>query len=163
MSPKLIGQVPVLLQPANLVLNPSVEQPESGDWPDNWAWSAANATRVVTQARTGTKSLRLNPTIATAEWRANVFAVIGSQNYRVRGYFKGTGSNETFLTIRWWSDAGGTQFVSENNISLEGSFGAWTEKSGIFSAPANAFSADISFRCPASTTADLYGDDFYVG
>ena len=82
--------------------------------------------------------------------------------YRVGGWFKGSGRADCFLTLRFWSDAGGTQFVGEANIPLDGSFTDWTEKPATFAAPGNAVGADIMFRCPANTTVDLYADDFLV-
>ena len=164
MTQKLAGHM-VVLAGTNLVLNPSVEipHPTQGEaWPANWNWSAANATLATDQAHTGSKSLRIQVVNAIGEWRADVFPVASSQSYGLRCFVKGTGSNQAFLTIRFWSDAGGTQFVGENNVSLEGSFADWTEKSSIVVAPANAVSADIMFRCPSNTTADIYGDDFRV-
>ena len=158
MAQKLAGNL-VVLAATNLVSNPSVEQGAAS--PDDW-YSSANTAWADDQAHTGSRSLRILVTDQQADWRAAVFPVAGGQSYSLRCFVKGSGSNETFLTIRFWSDAAGTQFVGENNISLEGSFPNWTEKSGIVVAPANAVSADIMYRCPSNTTADIYGDDFRV-
>ena len=108
------------------------------------------------------RSLRIAVTGQTADWRAKVFPVTGGAAYRLCGWFKGSGGAECFLTIRFWSDAGGSQFVGESNIPLDGSYAAWTEKKATFFAPAGAVSADVMLRCPANTTVHLYGDDFAV-
>ncbi len=163
MTQKLVGGVTTVLLPPNLLTNPSVEEPSGGDWPDAWNWSASNATRSAAQAHDGSKSLRVNPTASTGEWLSSLYTVVGGVNYRLCGYFKGTGGGECFLTVRWWSDVGGTQFVGEQNIALSDTYADWTEISGVFWAPGGAVRADVMFRCPAPTTVDIYGDSFYLG
>lgn len=160
---KLVGSVTTILQPPNLILNPSVEEPAEGDWPNSWFWSVSNATRSSAQARTGTKSLRLNPTGATGDWRSSLCEVSGNEYYRLRGYFKGQGGVECYLTVRWWADAGGSIFLGEQNIALSDTYADWTEINTIVLAPVNALRADVMFRCPSNTTVDIYGDDFYLG
>lgn len=130
--------------------------------PDNWTATGAGATWDATTYRSASRSLRLNVSGATAWWQASYFAVSGNQSYRLRAWVKGTGSTQTFLTIRWWSNPDGTGFISEDNIMFNSTYTNWTRVAQDFTAPASAQSADIMFRCPAATTADIYGDDFSV-
>lgn len=143
----------------NLVANPSGEEGTSE--PNDW-YHSVSATEWALAARSGERSLRLNPVGATADWRAAHFTVVGGAGYRLRAYVKGTGSVQAFLTIRWFSDPGGSSFISEDNLALGGTYADWTLCQGDISAPGNAQSADLMFRCPTPTTVDLYGDDFYV-
>jgi len=146
-----------------LLANPSVEQDaDNSGVPDRWNVSASGALWSSAQARTGVRSLRLNVAEATAQWIAYAFPVTGNDSYDLSAYIKGTGSGQTFLTIRWWSDVGATAFISEDNIMLNGTYADWTRIVQTFIAPANAVSADVVFRCPSPTTADIYGDDFSV-
>ncbi|MBI1296671.1 hypothetical protein GC175_17080 [bacterium] len=142
----------------NLLANPGGE----GESLSNWFASAQNAERSSAEAHTGTYSLRLNPSGGTGDWRASVFLVEANRVYQVSGVFKGQGSGQTFLTIRWWSDLAGTAFVKEDNIPLPSTYADWTKIAQSFTAPATAQSADLMFRCPATTTADIYGDNFGV-
>ena len=147
----------------NLVRNWSVEE-EKGDlpgWPEDWYWSVSNATWA-NQGHTGQHSLRINVSGATGEWRSLPFPVQANKTYRVEAWVKGVGSDQTFLTIRWWTNPDGTGFISEDNIPLYQDYSDWTKISQDFVAPPTAQSADILFRCPAVTTADIYGDDFSV-
>jgi len=151
----------------NLVANWSVE--DGAGTPGNWLGSGGGTTWESDDpnngpsavAHSGMKGLRLNVASSTAWWQAAVFAVQASAVYNVRGFFKGTGSAQTFLTIRWWSDAGGTVFISENNITLS-TYSGFTLVEADITAPGTAVSADIVFRCASTTTADIYGDSFSV-
>jgi len=146
-----------------LLANSSVEQDvDSSGVPDFWNISTSGAEWSNVEARIGGRSLRLNVSSGTGQWISYVFAVVAGQVYRLSAYVKGTGSTQTFLTIRWWSDTGGSAFISENNIALNVSHADWTVVEQAITAPAGAQSADVVFRCPAATTADLYGDDFSV-
>lgn len=153
-------------QDDNLVANWSVE--DGSGTPTNWATSGGtwvtddpnNGPSSV--AHSGKKGLRINVSASTAWWQSAVFLVEASATYNVRGFFKGAGSTQTFLTIRWWSDAGGTVFISENNITLNATYSGFTLVESDIAAPGTAVSADIVFRCPSSTTADMYGDSFSV-
>lgn len=155
-------------QDSNLVANPSVE--DGSGSPDNWTSSGGGATWETDDpdngpssvAHSGKKGLRLNVSSGTAWWQAAVFAVEASAVYSLRGFVKGTGSTQTFLTIRWWSDAGGTVFIREDNIMLNATYSGFTLVEQSFTAPGTAVSADIVFRCPSTTTADIYGDSFSV-
>lgn len=143
-----------------LIANPSVEVEGDTGYPASWFRSSNTSWGSV--ARRGVRSLRIQVTDQTADWRAQYFAVTAGVTYRLLGYFKGTGSAQTFLTIRWFSNPNGTGFISEDNINLEGVFADWTLKQQDIVAPIGAQSADVMFRCPAATAADIYGDDFSV-
>lgn len=158
MGAKMIGSVAVLT-PVNILSNGGVEQ--GAESPDDW-YTSANTAWSTAQARRGTHSLQIAVTNQTADWRAKVFPVVGGAAYRVSGWFKGAGSSECFLTIRFWSDAEGTAFLGESNIVLDAEYASWTQKVGTFIAPGLAVSADVLFRCPSNTTAAIFGDDFAV-
>ena len=147
-------------QTYELIANASVERGGIPGWPAEWYHSAAG-TAWANIARRGNHSLHIQVIAQTADWRSVYFGVKAG-TYRLSGYVKGIGSNQTFLTIRWFSNPNGTGFISEDNISLDGTFADWTLRQQDFVAPSGAQSADVMFRCPAATTADIYGDDFSV-
>jgi len=144
-----------------LLANPSVEQEGSPGWPAEWFHSATN-TDWANTARRGGHSLHIQVVGQTADWRSKHFMVKAGKIYRLMGYFRGTGSTQTFLTIRWFSNSDGTGFISEDNITLDNIYLDWTQSAQNFTAPPGAQSADIMFRCPTATVADIYGDDFSV-
>lgn len=145
---------------SELVVNGCVDYGTNN--PDGWAATGTGATWDTTTYRSGNHSLRLNVNGATAWWQSNWFFVDAGLRYRLRAWVKGTGSTQTFLTIRWWENDNGTGFISEDNIMLNGTYTDWTYIAQEFNAPYNARTADVMFRCPAATTADIYGDDFSV-
>lgn len=145
---------------AEKVLNGDVEA--GTDSPDHWYASAENAYWSTAEKKSGEHSLEIDVAETTGNWRAEHFAVTVGKTYRVHGFFKGIGSSQTFLTIRWFSNPDGTGFISENNIALDETYADWTLKEAGFQAPATAQSADIVFRAASTTTAHLYGDDFSV-
>lgn len=148
---------------SELLANPGVEfDIDSSGVPDSWNVSPSGAQWSNSEAHSGSRSLRLTVSGATAEWIAYPFAVTGSASYRLRAYVKGSGSTQTFLTVRWWSDAGATAFISEDNRMLNSTYADWKLIEQTFTAPSNAVTADVMFRCPAATTADIYADDFSV-
>jgi hypothetical protein len=130
--------------------------------PDSWFKSVQGASWVASEFRSGAKSLHLSVSGSSADWRANHFSVNGLREYKVRTFVKGSGDANTFLTIRWFSDAAGNNFISENNIVLNNSYSTWTEAVNDFVSPATAQSADIMFRVTGSAVADLYADEFSV-
>lgn len=129
--------------------------------PDDWYyggqafWSEA-------EAHTGKKSLLINVSAQTGEWRCKPFDVKVGAKYHFEAYFIGTvESGEFFLTIRWFRKRGGEDFISEYNIAIPvGSYADWTKFSGEYTAPSEAVSADVLFRVPTSSTGTVYGDDF---
>jgi len=105
------------------------------------------------------RSLRITVASSTGEFISAQVSVIAGRSYYVGAFIHGEGSSQTFLTIRWWD--GGT-FLGEDNISLNNTYTGWELISDTLTAPASAQAADVVFRCPSSTTADIYGDDFFV-
>jgi len=144
---------------AGLLLNPDVE--EGVTLPDHW-FQGANAYWSTVEYRSPTHSLQINVVGATGDWRSRPFLVAPNTLYRVLGFFKGTGAANMFLTIRWFSDKEATAFISEDNIALDATYPDWTLRSGDLTSPSNAMSADVMFRASVATTANLYGDDFFV-
>ncbi len=132
------------------------------DNPTNWSHSETGTGWSENEFRSSPRSLWLGTLNTTAEWRSDYFPVIENTLYRLAGFFKGEGSSETFLTIRWFSDSAGTNFISEQNISLNSVYTDWTQIILDTTSPAGALSADVLFRCPSNTTVSLYGDDFTV-
>lgn len=145
---------------AEKVLNGDVETGVAS--PDDWYPSGANAFWSTVEYKSGAHSLEIDVTVAIGDWRAEYFAAAAGQTMRVRGFFKGTGSAQMFLTIRWFSNADGTGFINEDNIPLDAVYADWTLKDADFLAPALTLSADLAFRAGGATTAHLYGDDFSV-
>lgn len=148
----------------NLILNPSVEIGETGAaTPHEW-FSSGNGTEWnVAYARTGSRSIRINITNATAEWRGKVRPVNEGYTYQVSCSFTGeVTAGQFFLTVRWFSDLEGLSFIAESNASIPvGSYPEWSRLGDIFVAPKEAKSCEIVFRA-VNGSGDLYGDDFEV-
>ncbi len=148
----------------NLLLNPSVE--DGAGPPSNWnqgantEWvNALPENGPAVGVHSGAYSLRILVSGATGEFISAQFGVIGSRDYVLGAFVRGQGSAQTFLTIRWWN---GGSFLGENNISLDQNYTGWKLVFAFLTAPASALTADVAFRCPSSTVADIYGDDFFV-
>jgi hypothetical protein len=143
-----------------LLANGDIE--EGSGTPSDWYASASGATWDSVIKRTGYRSLKLEITDDVADWRSAYFAVTGNREYRIQGLFLGHGSNQCFLTIRWFSNSDGTGFISENNTAIGGTYDDWTLIVPYVQSPGNAQSADLMFRCPSNTTVSINGDDFSV-
>jgi len=143
------------------ISNPSVEI--GAVTPDDWYYGG-QAFWSEEKARTGKKSLLINVSAQTADWRCKAFDVRGGKTYYLEGHLTGTHeAGEVFLTIRWFREVGGVDFISEENIPLPiGSYPDWEKLSGNFVAPAEAKSADVLFRVPTASTAKVYADDIIV-
>lgn len=142
-----------------LVANPGVET-GVGE-PDAW-FHTPTGTAWATQGHNGNRSLRLNVAGDMADWRCSLYPVVGGRRYRVGLWVKGNGAPEMVLAARWFSDAGGLSWITEQWLMLDGAYADWTHRSHIVTAPANAVSGDLMFRAAFPTTADLSGDDFGV-
>ena len=148
----------------NLVPNPSVEIGETGAvTPHDWFSSEIGTEWSIAYARTGARSSRINITNATAEWRGNVSPVHEEYTYQVYGFFRGeVTADQFFLTVRWFSDLEGLNFIVESNISIPvGNYSEWSRLGDIFTAPKGAKSCEIAFRA-VNGSGDMYGDDFEV-
>jgi len=145
----------------NRIPNNSVEN--GAEWPDDWYHSETGA-YWVDVPKTGFKSLLLNVSNSTADWRCKAFQVIPNETYTLQAWIKGIAeSGEFFLTIRWWRDLAATDFISEDNIPIPlGTYDEWVLFSRDFTTPAEAVSADVMFRCPTPSTGKVYADDFAV-
>jgi intein/homing endonuclease len=143
----------------NRVPNYSVEN--GLDWPDDWYHSETGA-YWADVPRTGFKSLLLDVTDATADWRCKAFQVLAGEVYTLQAWVKGEAvSGEFFITVRWWRDLAATNFISEDNIPIPiGSYPDWRLFEASFKAPAEAVAADVLFRCPTPSTGKVYADDF---
>lgn len=144
----------------NLVRNFSVERGIIA--PNNWNYSLIGTEWVTTDAHDGTKSVRLNPVSATADWRTDAYPVVGNTLYRCGLWIKGAGNIVTVLAVRWFSDAVGTVYIGETWIVLDQNYAAWREVDEHITAPANALSGDLMFRAAFATTIDVLGDAFFV-
>jgi hypothetical protein len=149
------------LIPENLVANPSVELGTTT--PQGW-FSTGNGTEwSTTYARTGARSLRINVTNSSAEWRSNVTAVQGENTYQIQGYFMGNITEDQFVfSVIWFSDSRGLNFVDENDVSVPiGNYSRWLLGGQEITAPTNAKSFEIVFKA-VNGTGDMYGDDFEI-
>lgn len=129
--------------------------------PDDWFHSVAGA-YWVSEAHVGFKSLLLDVSDSTADWRVKAFQVMAGEKYTLQAWVKGEAvSGEFFITVRWWRDLAATDFISEDNIPIPlGSYPEWRLFEGVFTAPAEAVAADVQFRCPTPSTGRVYADDF---
>lgn len=143
-----------------LVANPSGEA--GGGEPDDWFHSLTGTEWNNSEAHSGSRSLRINVASDTADWRSAVYPVTGGHDHRVGLWLKGTGTPETIVAVRWFSDTEGAAWITEEWIVLTGVYADWTHITNIVTAPANAQSGDLMFRAAFATTADLSGDDFSV-
>ena len=123
----------------NLLSNPSVEIGNAGSaTPKDW-FSSGNGTEwSSTYARTGSRSLRIFVTNASAEWNTAAVPVQGGHTYDVNGYFLGQiTANQFFLNVSWFSDSEGSLLLQEANISLPvTSYAQWTLEGGDLRSPA---------------------------
>lgn len=163
LGPTLLGQTPITGAARfgrNLVANPSAELGVAT--PDAWFLSATGAAWAVGTAHSGVRALRLHVAGGVADWRSAACPVRGGAAYHVAIWVRGAGSPQTFLTIRFFSDAAATAFLAETNLPLAAAYPDWTLRAIAVTAPASAVRADLVLRCPAPTTTDLYADDFSV-
>jgi len=129
--------------------------------PDEWYHSVSGAFWS-DEAHIGFKSLLLNVSDSTADWRCKAFQVLADEKYTLQAWVKGDAvKGEFFVTVRWWRDLGATDFISEDNIPIPlGSYADWTLFENSFIAPSEAVAADVQFRCPTPSTGTVYADDF---
>jgi len=129
--------------------------------PDDWYYGG-QAFWSEEKAYWGKKSLLIDVSAQTGEWRTKAFDVKAGKKYYIQAYFTGiVESGEFFLTIRWFREKGGVNFISENNIPIPvGSYPDWTKFSREFTAPPEALSSDVLFRVPTTSTGKVYGDEF---
>jgi hypothetical protein len=146
----------------NLAFNPSVETGNAGTTaPQNWSSSGNGTEWSVNYARTGSRSLRIDVSNASAEWRGGVGRICGGSVYHVNGFFFGRViAGQFLLTIRWFSDSQKLALLGEDNLTL-GNYTQWLPQEGDFTAPSGAESCEIVFRAVGGS-GYLYGDDFEV-
>lgn len=148
----------------NLVLNPSVETGNFGATaPQNWFSSGNGIEWSTAYAKTGSRSLRIDVSNASAEWRGEARQVTAGSTYHMDGYFSGqVVMGQLLLTIRWFSDSGGLAVLREDNLTLPvGNYSQWQLGGSDFTAPSGAKSCEVVFRA-VDGSGDLYGDDFEV-
>ena len=145
----------------NLVLNRSVETGSAT--PQDWSPSGNGTEWSTTYARTGSRSIRINATNASAEWKGKVNPVDEGHTYRISFFFRGEVTADQFLlTIRWFSDSGEPNLIAENDIPiLVGTYSHWSQLGKDFTAPGGTKSCEIVFRA-VNGSGDVYGDDFEV-
>jgi len=145
----------------NLILNPSVEIGTAT--PEDWFSSGIGTEWSTAYARTGSRSIRMNVTNATVEWRSKIRPAHEEHKYQVHGFFAGeVTADQFFLTVRWFSDSEGLDFMAENNISIPvGSYPEWSRLGDDFTAPNEAKSYEIVFKA-VNGSGNIYGDDFEV-
>jgi hypothetical protein len=152
--------------PRNLILNSSVESGgNSPAVPDHWTSSGMDASWSSTFAHTGSRSLLVNVTNASAEWISDPLAISGGVGYRISGFFEGGVTTGQFLFgIQWYSDSKGlSSYGGEVDLVsfVANNYSQWfgTEKDS--TAPNGANSCRIFLKA-VNGTGDLYGDDFEV-
>lgn len=143
----------------NRIPNSSVEV--GAEWPDDWFHSVSGA-YWADVPHVGFKSLLLDVSDSTADWRVKAFEVRAGEKYTLQAWVKGVAEKgEFFITVRWWRDLAATDFISEDNIPIPlGSYPEWKLFENTFTAPSEAVAADVLFRCPTPSTGKVYADDF---
>lgn len=140
-----------------LLANPDAE----GNPPANWV-SYNGAPVETVDVYSGSTALRING--GFHEWKSDPFTAVAGGRYRISGYVKGTGNPFTELTLRFWQVTGGWVVLYEGKIPLTSVFDyaddGYVRVQGDFTAPAGTESADVTFRCTAAPTTDVYADDF---
>lgn len=138
-----------------LLANPDVD----GNPPANWV--AFNGALVETaDVYNGATALRILG--GFHEWKSDPFPAAPFARYRLLAYVKGTGNAFTELTLRFWQVTGGWLVLSEGKIALSSVSdyaGGYVRVQADFSAPAGAEAADVTLRCLAAPTTDVYADD----
>jgi hypothetical protein len=145
----------------NLVLNRSVETGVAV--PQNWSYSGNGTEWSTTYARTGSRSIRIDVTNASAEWMGGVDPVDEGQTYHVSVFLRGeVAADQFFLTIRWFSDSGTPNLIAENDTLIPvGTYPQWSQVGASFNAPSGTKSCEIVFRA-VDGSGDVYADDFEV-
>ena len=144
----------------NLVLNSSVEVANAGaTGPLNWSSSGNGTEWSTTYARTGSRSLEINVTNATASWTGQVGQISGGNVYHIEGFFYGLVSKgQFFLTISWVTESG----EIDDSVTLPlANYAGWQLEGATFTAPSGAKSCEIVLSA-VNGTGYLYGDDFEV-
>jgi hypothetical protein len=143
----------------NVIPNPSLEQGIGS--PDNW--NVGSNAYWSTDGHTGMHSIALNPTGGSGDWRCNYFQVKGSAKYSFVFWVKGSyTSGEFYVYLRWFSNANGTGFISQDTYRIWGSYSSWVDVNETLTSPSNAKSGDIFYRAEAGSTGDLKTDDFQL-
>jgi len=148
----------------NSILNASVEAGETGAvTPQYWSPSGLGAVWSTAHSRTGSRSLRVNVTSASAEWKSDVAVAQEGSAYQISGFFTGDVTVDQFsLTVKWFSDLEGLYFLDESNVPIPvGNSSLWARLGGVFAAPARTKSCELVFRA-VNGSGDIYGDDFEV-
>ncbi|MEM4408595.1 MAG: hypothetical protein QXI19_07620 [Candidatus Caldarchaeum sp.] len=164
----IASQIEALRQQVNYIRNPSVEVPDPGNsnWPQFWFWGSGPNTGAVWDTEgwgegwEKKRSLRLTLSNSTNFWQQYSFPVTGGAIYRFGARFKGSGSPDVKLTMRFFDAS--DNFLGEVDLPLPGTFTSWTIHAGVAQAPATAAKADIIWRATTNTTCDLKADDFFV-
>jgi hypothetical protein len=143
-------------QNENLIKNPSVEFGS----PDYW-FSGGTGASWSNIGHYGIHSLSLNTVSQEGNWRCNVFNVSASGNFSFGFWVYGNCSSTFTVFVRFWSDYGGIQFISQIPFQiLAGNYLDWkfiNETS--LKSPSNALTADIYITSNAGS-GNLFFDDF---
>ncbi len=122
-------------------------------------WTGANGAtvaRTTAQFHEGAASMRVTPDGVTASPRAqtNQYPCTAGQSYMASGWLRGPGVTPTVgVTIRWFSDAGGTTLISTSGGLAAVVASTWTYYTVSDKAPANALSMKIAVEYSGTPTA----------
>jgi hypothetical protein len=133
-------------------------------------WTPINGptlTRSTAQAHEGVASMLITPDGASADPRAQseAIAVVAGRSYFGQGWLRSPGTPTVGITIRWYSDAGGSAFVSESGSLAALTADTWTYSSVTGVAPSGAVSMRLAPKysgTPAAATT-LFVDEAIVG
>jgi hypothetical protein len=133
-------------------------------------WTPINGptlTRSTAQAHEGVASMLITPNGVGADPRAQseTLVVTAGQSLFAQGWLRSPGTPTVGVTIRWYSDAAGSTFISESGTLSALTADTWTYFSVTGVAPATAIRARIAPRysgTPAAATT-LFVDEAIVG
>ena len=148
----------------NFVLNSRMELGTGNDR-DSW-FHSASYTSVVTasDAPSFNTVIEINDTSTTAygDWRSQAINVSGFSTMAWAFENQRLAMNGTaYAYLRWFADAGATQFISEEVVPLSGTTVGWQSYYKIVNVPGNAVTADIRFATSADPafTGQMRFDD----
>jgi len=128
----------------------------------SWAAATPGGTEWVSgDGHTGTRSLRVMPSATVdGEWKSNWFTVTGGDTYDAGCWVKGAASGNILFVVRYFSDAGGLNQISEDVREFPGVYASWTALTFSFTADVRAQSAEVRLRGGKVADVDIYADNF---
>lgn len=151
--------------------NETMLMPWATSYPSNWYYShepplgCAYSTRFAQEKNAFSRYIGLERylTGSAKNWRSSEFSVDNGTEYPFSFYYRGEYySGGTFKVYIRWYDSGHT-FISQNYTEFNLNQTSWQYYSGNFTAPDNAFFADVMFWAESDTDGNYYFDNVALG